>query len=251
MMLCPALAARERCARVALVVAHPDDETLALGGLFAHVPGLLLVHVTDGAPRFLPDASRHGLSARDYAAVRAAELDRALAIAPVPGLRRVMLGLPDQDAALHIETIASALAGLFHRHAIDTVMTHAYEGGHPDHDAVACAVQRAADGCAVVNFAGYHAGPDGAFVTSFLPGGTVTTLALDAAERAQRRAMLDCFVTQSDILSRFTDGHVQLRPAPAYDFAQPPHAGLLNYERWGWPMTGTRFRALACGAPAA
>ena len=243
------LAARRACAGVALVVAHPDDETLALGGLFAHVPGLLLVHVTDGSPRALPDAARHGMTTAHYAAARAAELDQAMAVADVPGLQRVMLGIADQDAALHIGTIATALAGLFYRHAITTVMTHAYEGGHPDHDATACAVHRAAGDCSMIEFVGYradyHSAEDGVFITDFLPGPAGMTITLTRPERTERRAMLDCFATQADMLARFSDSAVQLRPAPRYDFAQPPHPGLLNYERWGWPMTGARFRSLA------
>ena len=238
------LSERAPCARVALVIAHPDDETLALGGLFAQVPGLLLVHVTDGVPRALPDAARHGGPAA-YGALRAAELDRALAIAAVPGLRRIGLGIPDQDSVFHIGTVATCLANLFDRHDIGTVVTHAYEGGHPDHDATACAVQRAAGAVPVVAFAGYHAGTGGDFVTGFLPGAPITTLALTPPEHAQRRAMLDCYASQSEILSRFGDRHVQLRPAPPYDFSQPPHAGPLNYENWGWSLTGQKFRELA------
>ncbi len=243
MIFLQSLAERVPVERVALVVAHPDDETLALGGLFHCVPGLLLVHVTDGAPRGLPDAARYGGPAA-YGALRAAELDRALAVAAVPGLRRVALGIPDQDATLHIGTIATSLANLFDRHGIQTVVTHAYEGGHPDHDAVACAVQGAAGSCDLVAFAGYNAGT-GSFGTAFLPGAPVTTLPLSAPEQAERRAMLDCFASQAEILSRFDDSHVQFRPAPAYDFTQAPHEGPLNYETWGWPMTGARFRELA------
>jgi len=243
MIFLDAVKERLSCADVALVVAHPDDETLALGGLFACVPGLLLVHVTDGAPRTLPDAVRRGGVAA-YAASRAAELEAALVIAAVPRLRRVALGIPDQDAALHISTLATTFANLFDRYGVQTVVTHAYEGGHPDHDAVACAVQRAAGSCAVVAFAGYNA-LGGAFRTDPLPGGPITTVRLTTPEQAQRRAMLDCFTTQADILSRFDDSRVRLRPAPVYDFAQPPHDGLLNYETWGWPLTGARFRELA------
>ena len=238
------LALRQPCRNVALVVAHPDDETLALGGLFACVPGLLLVHVTDGLPRALPDAARHGMTPLQYGKARAAELDRALAVAAVPGLQRVLLCIPDQDATLHIPTVTTALAGLFHRYDIHTIVTHAYEGGHPDHDAVACAVHRAAEDCPVIEFAGYHAAPDGVFMTDFLPGPPASKLHLVAEERNERRAMLDCFVTQADILSRFSDSAVHVRPAPPYDFRVPPHPGVLNYERWGWPMTGARFRSL-------
>ena len=63
--------------------------------------------------------------------------------------------------------------------------------------------------------------------------------------------MLACFRTQADILSRFDPVVERLRPAPAYDFTQPPHPGPLNYETWGWALTGARWRQLATEVPCA
>jgi hypothetical protein len=40
----------------------------------------------------------------------------------------------------------------------------------------------------------------------------------------------------------------RFRVAPAYDFRRPPHAGRLHYERWGWAISGARFRFLASEA---
>ena len=71
-------------------------------------------------------------------------------------------------------------------------------------------------------------------------------LPLAAAARERKRRMLAAFATQASTLAQFpVSAEEWLRPAPAYDFTQPPHAGRLFYEGFGWRMTGARFRALA------
>ncbi len=280
MSLLAALAGRhEYLGRTALVVAHPDDETLAAGGSWAYLGDLLLIHITDGAPRHLDDAAKAGFATpEDYGQARQNELRQALNIAkqqqlpPLPpgegrgegndtqGSRQAAKPLPqqerfqtenlsisDQTAALHIPEIATTLATRFDDHEITAILTHAYEGGHPDHDATCAAVQRAAAGREIVEFPAYHAAPDGSLVTArFLPGPNPVTIALTPAERSQKQAMIACFTTQAGFLTRFATAQEQFRHAPKYDFSQPPHPGRLNYEYWGWPLTGARFRTLAC-----
>lgn len=233
--------------RIALVVAHPDDEILAAGASLHLMTNLLLVHVTDGAPRGLDDAARAGFDSPEaYAAARQAELSRALLLARC-NAARTGLGIPDQDASKAIPAIARSLAQLFAQHGTQVVITHAYEGGHPDHDATALAVHAAAPG-GVIEFPGYHAGLDGSFVAGkFLPGPPATDILLDDEERALKRALFDCFPTQARILAEFGTTAERFRPARP-DFSEPPHPGTLNYEHWGWGMTGERWRALATAA---
>ena len=63
-----------------LVVAHPDDETIGLGGHLRLLPNARIVHVTDGAPRDLRDARAYGFDGwEDYAQARRRELEAAMA----------------------------------------------------------------------------------------------------------------------------------------------------------------------------
>lgn len=245
-MLAALLERRALDAPVALVVAHPDDETLAAGGSLSLFRRLLLVHVTDGAPWRLGDAAREGFDGpAGYAAARAAELDAALALSGAAP-ERTALGIADQEATDAVPAITACLRTLLAARDIRSVLTHAYEGGHPDHDAVALAVH--GTGAAVFEFAGYHADESGAMRTGgFVDGDPGIQVRLAGDELRRKRAMLGCFVTQRDILGRFDPSVERFRAAPAYDFTQPPHPGRLLYEAWGW-MSGARWRERTCAA---
>lgn len=241
-----------------VVAAHPDDETIGLGGSLARLASPVIVHVTGGSPEDLADARAAGFYTRDeYACARRGELLCALALAGIPADRTCELAIPDQGAALRMGEIAVRLRELFDRLRPALVFTHPYEGGHPDHDATAFAVhaacRMAAGPLSIVEFTSYHDRGGAMESGRFLPGGTETVEApLDAAARRMKRRMFDCFATQRRVLENFSIDVERFRLAPEYDFTLPPHAGTLYYERFEWGMTGERFRALArqalCGA---
>lgn len=152
-------------------------------------------------------------------------------------------------------SVAARLAG------VDVVVTHPYEGGHPDHDAAAFAVHAARRIFAresgtpmlpLAEMSSYHAERGsvvtGCFLPSPAPACTATHVgSLGARERRTKRRMLDAFDTQRDVLASLgiDVGVEPLRCAPSYDFTEPPHAGALYYEQLPFGWTGARFRELA------
>lgn len=238
----------------ALVVAHPDDESIGCGAQLPRLTGLTVVHVTDGAPRDGGNAERRGFPDPDaYAAARAGELDAALTLAGIAPDRRVALGYPDRGVAAVIAPLARRLAALFAERGITIALTHACEGGHPDHDAVALSVQGARrllgpDRLAVIEMPFYHAGPDGLDAGSFLPTDPprrAIALHLDPEDCAFKAALFAAHASQATTLNQFPIALERFREAPDYDFGALPNGGRLLYEAWGMGIDGARFRELA------
>ena len=151
------------------------------------------------------------------------------------------LGAPDQGASECLVGFARQLRARLDDHVL---LTHPYEGGHPDHDAASFIAAHA--GCPVIEFASYHAAPGGGLCTgAFLPGPEAIRLDLSPVEQIRKRAMFAAFATQAATLQPFGTEYELFRPAPDYDFGEPPHPGPLHYERYDWGMTGARWRVLA------
>ncbi|MGA0596027.1 PIG-L deacetylase family protein [Enterovirga sp. CN4-39] len=239
--------------RTVLVFAHPDDETLACGALLPRLEDVTIVHVTDGAPRNGEDARRRGFATpADYAAARRNELRAAMALAGVPGDRVTCLGVPDQGAAFALAEIARRLVPILD--GADVAVTHAYEGGHPDHDAVCWAVHGAlglvsAPRPALVEAPLYRLGPDGGWLRqTFAEEEGVAILRVTEAERELKRGMVAAHASQSRTLAHFTVSDEPFRLAPTPDFGSLPNGGALLYEQYGWGLTGGQWLELAADA---
>jgi len=241
---------------VAIVCAHPDDEIVGAGGRLPHLHDVRVVHVTDGAPRDGLDAAALGFATRTaYAQARATERARALALAGVRPAQLHDVGLCDQEASHTLFELALYLTELFELLRPRLVLTHAYEGGHPDHDATALAVhaattrirERGGAAPAVAEMTAYHARGAEMVTGEFLPVADCEprTVTLREEERALKQAMLACHATQQRVLAAFPTDTERFRVAPAYDFTAPPHDGPLFYERFDWGVTGAQWRALA------
>ena len=253
---------------VMLLAAHPDDEVIGAGGQYAAMGRLELVHLTDGASSHRTAWKRGWPSRGRYAACRLKESLNAAALSGVSASAAV-LGARDGNASLSLLASVEKLVRLLGASRPDLILTHAYEGGHPDHDAAAF-VARAA--CALVpgvplwEMTGYHAAaasgePNVTGSVGNVPvetgrflapaASTVppeTAVALDAQASQLKRRMLDCFASQRHVLAMVAPdlSAERFRPAPDYDFRVPPHAGLLLYEAQDWiDCSGAQWRALA------
>lgn len=233
---------------VALVVAHADDETLWAGSALPRLSSCRLIHLTDSAPRSMIDAHRLGIDRReDYARLRAAELDAALAeLGAAP--ERIAYDVPDQETADHLPELVERLAN--DCRGVSAVITHPYEGGHPDHDSAALAARIVADrlGCALVEFACY-AEFDGTRVFGrFWPGPPEHTRPLSPFERGAVARALAAHASQRDVIGDYLPDAERWREAPRYDFMRPPPPGRSLYDRFGWAITSERWRERARAA---
>ncbi len=240
---------------VALVVAHPDDETLWAGSALARMADLRLIHVTDGAPHDMADAQRLGFSQREtYAAARAGELDQALdALGSRP--ERCGYRVPDQEAVFHLREMVDRLErDLADREA---VITHPYEGGHPDHDAIALAVRAAVDRLArrgaapaLVEFACYHRLGGERVFGRFWPDARCPERRrpITVAERGRLDAAIAAHASQEAVIAGWQPQAERWRGAPRYDFAVAPPPGTSLYDGFGWALTSERWRQVAAEA---
>jgi N-acetylglucosamine malate deacetylase 2 len=232
--------------RIAIVVAHPDDEVIAAGGQLHRWPNVAFIHVTNGSPPALDDARNAGSATREeYAELRRAEFNRVLKHFKIPSTHALQLNFNDQETAFRLDELTNRLSSAIKSLAPDAVITHAYEGGHPDHDATCLAVHQL-DFTPIFEFAGYHNASDWLVTGEFLPAFTDTVARdLTPAEQRQKEMLFSFYKSQRNTLALFKTDHESFRVAPHYDFTEAPHRGKLYYERFPWNMTAPLWSQLA------
>lgn len=241
--------------RLAVLAAHPDDETIGASCLLARFGRAQVIYLTDGAPRdkklWSPDASG---SREEYAALRRKEAEVALGHTGIAGNQIVYLSAIDQEAIFSAAALADRVVEILKSCPADLLVTHPYEGGHPDHDTAALISQIAAAKLAKrpfrVEITSYHSAGDGCETGVFLnpDDKAEAVFELSEAERRRKAQMMQAHRSQRAVLTGFAIDRERFRAAPDYDFARPPHEGQLWYERMGWAMTGNRWRELAAEA---
>jgi N-acetylglucosamine malate deacetylase 2 len=242
-------------AEIALVVAHPDDEVIGAGAQLGRWPKAHYVHVTDGSPRDLWDGKACGCRTREeYAERRRQEHAMMLERVGADRERTWELGYADQETCFHLVNLTGRLKEWLNRMRPEVVLTHPYEGGHPDHDGTAFAVH-AAVRClreegdwkpVLVEMTSYHAWDGRIRTGEFLPGKNkaVVSRYLTGAEREGKRRLFGCYETQEKVLRDFTVEVERFRLAPSYDFSGRPHEGPLYYERFNWGMSWSCWKGL-------
>jgi LmbE family N-acetylglucosaminyl deacetylase len=217
-------------------------------------------HTTDGAPRNLHDAIAAGFSTReDYSKARLREAHAALALAGIEAGQVRQLGFVDQESSYSLVAMTRSLISHLGELQPELILTHPYEGGHPDHDSTAfavhaaCRILRQVSGYnpAIVEMAFYHRRGSRMVVGEFLSpvGGDsakcMQILRLDQSAQRLKQQMFACHASQAATLQSFDLEKECFRAAPEYDFRQAPHETSLLYEWYDWGMTGERWRDLA------
>lgn len=242
--------------RTLVVVAHPDDETIGCGVLLQRMREPVVVFCTNGAPRDPYFWARYG-SREAYGETRRREAQAALAIIGVEQVEFLPKSasgtslFADQDLFLAIPEAVRRISELVDQYRPEALLTHAYEGGHPDHDAccfIGRVVARDRD-LPIWEFPLYYRDKTGLvrrqeFVR---PQGTEVLLDATLEEVERKRQMIEVYASQASALAEFNPAIERFRPMAAYDFSQLPPADVLNYEAWGWPITGAQLvKAFTC-----
>ncbi len=242
--------------RCSVIVAHPADEVVGAGCLISKLVDVTVLHVTDGAPT---EAKCPETAGAPEPAVGAEALKRecisALAIANVPENHIVDFDVPNHCASEHLADLTRRITNFLQQSGADIVVTHPYEGGHPDHDATAFAthaalrlMKRNGFRPPVIFEMALHPSADGnARVPEFLPGTEreMTTLLLDERATAMKQKMFACFESQRESLEVSPYGPERFRQPVSYDFTAPPQAGKLYYENFDWALRSEEWRSRA------
>jgi N-acetylglucosamine malate deacetylase 2 len=245
-----------RAGECMILAAHPDDETAGAAWLLQRVPVCTVMHLTDGAPLDPglrePEAQR---SRERYAVLRRKEALHAMERVDIPEDRVRCLGAVDQEATFAMTELTLRVARALEESRPALLAVHAYEGGHPDHDAAcfvahtACALLRRSGSRVplVIEMTSYHAAGGRLSIGQFVPGSgpPEVVVRLSSEERACKSEMLARFSSQTPVLANYGVDVERFRLAPRYDFTRPPHAGMLHYERIGWLLSGEDWRLFA------
>ena len=226
-------------ARTLVLVAHPDDEAVGCGALLQRIAEPVVVYATDGAPRsnyFWQNCN----SREEYARTRAEEAENALRSVGVQEFHFLCEGsIVDQELFRNLDRAWASLADVIEAEMPDAILTMAYEGGHPDHDAccflAAMAAKQFELPCWEMPL--YHR-RDGVISRQRFLSGVGIEIDMAREELVRKMNMFAAYNSQAEVLREFLPYTEGFRAMAAYDFTRPPHEGVLNYEAWGWPMKG-------------
>lgn len=230
--------------RTLVIVAHPDDESISCGGLLQCMREPCVVFATDGAPEDDYFWRKYG-SRKNYAELRETEAQAALREVGVEDIeflaRQCEAPVIDQRLYRSLPAAFTALSRIVERHSPECLLTLAYEGGHPDHDAVSFLSAQLSRRYSLPIWEAplYHrdAQGDGVYQRFVEDDERILEYRVAGKELEAKQRMLNCYKSQFDCLPSFAVELERFRPQATYDYSQRPHPGKLNYEVWQWRMS--------------
>jgi N-acetylglucosamine malate deacetylase 2 len=218
--------------RILLLAAHPDDETIACSGLLQRAASSLVVFAVDGAPPHYGFEKKFG-SLRDYSDMRFREASRALKRIPDCQIRRLERpdgsSFVDQHLFQELPGALASLQGMVREFAPQLLVSHAFEGGHIDHDACHILARRAgqAFNLPVLEFPMYWKSESGGDVFQQFRCGNFRDIVLDLTkdEIQCKKKMLGEYFTQRALLSFFRPETERFRPMSDEENKKPVWPG--------------------------
>lgn len=222
---------------ILILVAHPDDEVVACAASIARaraagsrVSTLYLTHGCLAREVMWPwQRKRHDAAV----ATRRAEGEaaaRALGVVPLGWSSR-----PARHLWRELPQVWDDVQAVLARRTYDQVWVPAYEGGNPDHDALNALGARLKESFDVWEFAEYNFFGGKARLNRFVSSDeTLRTIVLTPAEHLWKRNLLGLYESENDNLFYVKAEQESCRPLAVYDYAQPPHQGVLWYARFQW-----------------
>lgn len=240
--------------RLVVAVPHPDDETLAVGGLLQRLQQLgvhlVLVLATAGEAAY----DEQGEQAMTLGRTRIAEFHRALAALGLSGVQTHLLGFPDGMVEEHEPDLRDQLSDLIDMDSRSgqgpsAVLAPWVNDPHPDHRAVGRAAGAAARRAGSMAWSypvwmRHVLAPDDPRV----PWDDLRRVALGGAERANKSAAIEMYASQLAgpspsvgavlppyVLEHFSDGNeLLIRPAPGADEAEVHFDALYEGDEDPW-----------------
>jgi LmbE family N-acetylglucosaminyl deacetylase len=218
------LLAVEQFGRLLVLVAHPDDETIACSGLLQRAEASLVVFAVDGAPPRYGFERQFG-SLRQYSEARFVEASRALSHISHCSVRRLErpdgTWFLDQHLFLELPEAFASLTRIAEEFSPDLMFSHAFEGGHIDHDACHMLAKRTAQALAlkILEFPLYWRSEDGTDLFQQFRESSEGEfmLQLSQQESVVKRKMLLEYRTQQNLLSVFQLESERFRPGQGYN----------------------------------
>lgn len=233
-----------------ILVAHPDDESIGCGGLVQRMREAAIFLCTDGAPHIPAVWIGKGFRTREaYAEARYKEIQDVIKLGKVKH-REFMTGVADQQLHEKLPIVLKYLSAHIDSEKPNAILTHAYEGGHPDHDCCSFLASIVSKRFSVPAYEMpfYWKSPAGPLVFQKFMNPSPNDFSLDLSETEiiVKKKMFQAHRTQSAVLADFDLSREFFRLQPEYDYSVAANPAFNTFAVCAVSVESvlSRFRSL-------
>ena len=223
--------------RILILVAHPDDEVVACATAIARARAggatVSALYLTHGC---LARETMWSWQRKNYETIVARRRTEAETAALALGIQPVgWSSRPARHLWREMPQVFREVDAAIAQYRPDQIWVPAYEGGNPDHDALNAIGLKCKGRLSVLEFAEYTYFGGKVRSQSFISSEeTARVIQLTPEEAKAKRKILALYTSEKGNLSSLKVKQESYRPLAAYDYAQPPHQGVLWYARFQW-----------------